>query len=336
MAVITANQNPTLLDLAKRTDPNGGIADIIEILNQTNEILTDMSWVEGNLTTGHRTTIRTGLPIPTWRQLYGGVQPSKGTTTQVDEGTGMIEAYAEIDKALADLNGNAPAFRLSEEKAHMEGINQALAQTIFYGDEKQHPERFTGFAPRFNSMTADNSDNIIDAGGTGSDNGSIWLVVWGELTCNGIVPKGSTAGMQRTDKGQETVTAPDGGKMEAYVTHYRFDAGLSVRDWRYVVRIANIDRSLLSVTFTNGSFSTGANLPNLMFQAIDRIPDTNAGRAAFYMDRGMLGVLRQQLPAATNGSTLAVENVGGKTVNNFQGIPIRRCDALAVDEAQIQ
>ena len=127
--------NPTLLDLAKATDPDGKIANIVEILNETNEVLADMSWVEGNLATGHRTTVRTGIPTPTWRKLYGGVQPTKSTNVQVTDNTGMLEAYSEVDKALADLNGNTAAFRLSEDRPHIEGLNQEIADTIFYGDE---------------------------------------------------------------------------------------------------------------------------------------------------------------------------------------------------------
>ncbi|EAA9072139.1 hypothetical protein GKU98_14880 [Salmonella enterica] len=38
----------TLADWAKRTDPNGKVDKIVEILSQTNEILTDMMFVEGN------------------------------------------------------------------------------------------------------------------------------------------------------------------------------------------------------------------------------------------------------------------------------------------------
>ena len=82
--------NPTLADVAKATDPDGKIATIVEILNETNEMLDDMVWVEGNLPTGHRTTVRAGLPSPTWRKLYGGVQPTKATNVQVTDTTGML------------------------------------------------------------------------------------------------------------------------------------------------------------------------------------------------------------------------------------------------------
>ncbi len=333
MATLIA-RNPTLLDLAKASDPDGKIATIVEVLNETNEILEDMTWIEGNLPTGHRTTIRSGLPAPTWRKLYGGVQPNKATNVQVTDNTGMLEAYAEIDKALADLNGNTAAFRFSEDRAHIEGMNQEMADTIFFGNEDTEPEAFTGLAPRFNSLTAENGDNIIDAGGTGSDNGSIWLVVWGPNTCHGIVPKGSVAGLQMNDKGQVTLEdASDGsnsGRMEAYRTHYRWDAGLTVRDWRFIVRIANVDRSNRTA-----DASSGPDLPDLMFQATDLIPNLSMGRAVFYMDRDMRGFLRRQIPNATGLSTLTMENVGGKMLNAFQGIPVRRVDALSADEARI-
>lgn len=327
-----ATTHPTLLDLAKRTDPDGRISDIVEILNQTNEILSDMVWVEGNLTTGHRTTIRTGLPTPTWRKLYGGVQPTKSTSAQITDNCGMLEAYAEVDKALADLNGNTAEFRLSEDRPHIEGMNEEIADTIFYGNEGTEPEAFTGLAPRFNDMSANNAENIIDGGSNDTDNASIWLCVWGPNTGHGIVPKGSTAGLQMEDKGQVTIENVDGngGRMEAYRTHYRWDAGLTIRDWRYFVRIANIERSDITA-----DASTGPNLPNLMFEAYERIPNVSMGRAVWYMDRGILTKLRQQSAAAVKQSTLTVDQVGGVMVTSFNGIPIRRVDRLASDEALV-
>lgn len=346
MAALSAS-NPTLLDLAKATDPDGKIANVVELLNETQEILDDMSWMEGNLPTGHRTTIRSGIPAPTWRKLYGGVQPNKSTTVQVTDTTGMLEAYAEVDKALADLNGNTAAFRMLEDKPHIEGMSQEVAQTLFYGNEGTEPEAFTGLAPRFNALSAEdgggapaeNSDNVITGGGSGNDNRSIWLVCWGPQTVHGIIPKGSKAGLQVTDKGQVTIEdASDGsntGRMEAYRTHYRWDAGLTVRDWRYIVRIANIDKSDLSVTWTNGAFSSGANLPDLMYQAMELIPNLSVGRPVFYMSRDIRSTLRRQLAAQTNQSTLAMENVGGKMVESFHGIPMKRVDALATNEAAL-
>jgi hypothetical protein len=329
MAALAAN-NPTLLDVAKRLDPDGKIAAIVEILNATNPVLDDLTFVEGNLPTGHRTTIRTGLPTPTWRKLYGGVQPTKSTTVQVTDSCGMLEAYAEVDKALADLNGNTAAFRLSEDAAHIEAMGQEMASTLFYGNEGTEPEAFTGLAPRYNSKSAKNADNIIDAGGTGSDNTSIWLCVWGPQTGFGIYPKGSTAGLQMTDKGQVTVENVDGngGRMEAYRTHYRWDAGLTIRDWRYFVRIANIDVSDLDTV------SNTKKIIEWMIQASERIPELGKGRAVFYMNRRLREKLRLGILEKIS-SNLSWETIAGERVMTFDDIPVRRCDALINAEARV-
>ena len=331
MAVL-ATTHPTLLDLANISDPNGKVAAVVEILNQTNEVLDDMVWVEGNLPTGHQSVIRTGIPDATWRKMYGGVQPNKGTTAKITDNTGMLEAYAEIDKALADLNGNTAAFRLSEDRAHIEGMSQIAAQTIFYGNEGTQPEAFTGLAPRYNSLSANNGDNIIDGGGTGTDNFSVWLVGWGPDTVHGIIPKGSKAGLQMDDKGQVTIENIDGngGRMEAYRTHYRWDMGLTVRDWRYVVRIANIDRSLLSA-----DGSTGAKLLQLFDAAIEHLPTQGNVRPVFYVNRTIRTYLRQQAKEAVKNSTLTIEKVMDRTFPAYDGIPIKRVDRLAVDEARV-
>ena len=336
MTVLKAT-NPTLLDMAKRQDPDGKIAFVVEILAEVNEILDEMTWLEGNLPTGNRTTIRSGLPEPTWRKLYGGVQPNKSTTVQVTDNVGNLEAYAEIDKDLADLNGNSAAWRLSEEKAFIEGLSQEMAATLFYGNEDTAPEEFTGLAARFNDNSGpENADNIIDAGGTGVDNNSIWLVVWGANTVHGIVPKGSTAGLQVTDKGVVTLEdASDGsntGRMEAYRTHYQWKAGLTVRDWRYIVRIANIDKSLL-----NPAHSTGADLPDLMFRAMRLIPNLNGGTPAFYMSRDVATMVARQISVDGVSSFLTAETNAGdmRWTERFHGIPMRRVDSLAGNEARV-
>ena len=323
--------NPTLLDLAKTLDPDGQTAQIVEILNMTNEVLDDMSWQQGNLLTGNRTTIRSGLPVPTWRKLYGGVQPGKARNVQVTDGCGMLEAYAEVDKALADLNGNSASFRLTEDRAFIEGINQELASKIFYGNEALAPETMTGLATRFNSLAAENADNIVSGAGAGSDNTSIWLCVWGPNTGFGIVPKGSKAGLQVTDKGQVTVENVDGagGRAEMYRTHYRLDAGLSIRDWRYFVRIANIDVSDLA------TLANTKNLITWMIQASERIPTFGMGRAVFYVNRTIREKLRLGILEKIAPGVLTYETVAGKRVVSFDGIPVKRCDSILLTEAAV-
>jgi hypothetical protein len=315
---------PTLLDVVRAQDPDGGIAALGEVLNETNEILDVMTWKEGNLATGHRGAIRTGLPTPTWRKLYGGVQPTKSTRATVTDTCGMLEDYAEVDKALADLNGNTSAFRLSEDRAHIEGISQALATTLIYGDADTTPEKFTGLAARFDSLSAENADNIVSGGGGDSDNTSIYLVVFGD-DVHGIYPKGSTAGLTMEDKGQVTIENVDGsnGRMEAYRTHYKWDCGLHVKDWRQIVRIANIKTASLTK-----NAASGADLIDLMTQALEIVHNINGGRAAFICNRTVRSYLRRQITNKVASSTLSMEEVAGRRVVIFEEVPVYRTDAI--------
>lgn len=328
------NLNPTLADFAKREDPNGKIDKIVELLTDTNEILEDMTFMEGNLPIGHKTTVRTGLPTATWRLLNYGVQPSKSTTAQVTDTCGMLEAYAEVDKALAELNGNSAEWRLSEDRAFLESMNQTMASTLFYGNVSTDPEKFHGLAPRYSTISTDDTNigyNILNASGD-SDRTSIWLVCWGPNTIHGIMPKGSKAGFQIQDLGEQTLY--DGntpaGRFQGYRTHYKWDIGLTVRDWRYAVRIANVDAAAL--TKNAGS---GADLIDLMTQAVEWLPNMKMGRPVFYMNRTVKSFLRRQIMNKVASSTLTMDQVAGKPVMAFDGVPVKRCDALINSETAV-
>lgn len=330
----TIGTKVTLLDLAKRKDANGKIDKIVEMLSQTNEILADMHWMEGNLETGHKTTIRTGLPSATWRQLNYGVQPSKSTTAQVTDTCGMLEAYAEVDKALADLNGNTAEFRLSEDRAFLEAMNIEMAKTLFYGNTTVNPERFMGLAPRYAASSADESligSKIIKGDGAGGDScTSIWLCVWGDNTMHGIVPKGSKAGFQHKDLGEQTLEDANKGKYQGYRSHYKWDCGLTVRDWRYAVRVANVKVSALTK-----NAATGSDVIDLMTQALELVEGLNIGTPAFYCNRTVRSFLRRQIANKVAGSTLSMEQVAGKPVMVFGEVPVRRVDQILNTEAVI-
>jgi len=332
MATLGANVL-TLADWAKRLDPDGKTPDIVELLSQTNDLLLDMGFKQGNLPTGERTTIRTGLPTVYWRTLNAGTQPSKSTTAQVTESCGMLEAWSEVDKKLAELNGQVNEFRLSESKAFIEAMNQEAASTMFYGNSNLDPEEFNGLAVRYNSLSANNAQNIVDGGGSGSDNSSVWLVVWGEQSCHGIFPKGSKAGLEHENLNLvtvETTAGVAGSRMRAYQDHWTWDMGIVLKDWRYVVRIPNIDISNLVAK------SSAADLIELMIKAIHRIPNLGMGKPCFYMNRTVMQMLDiQRRDDVISGGGLVYKDVDGRNTATFRNIPVRICDALTETEAQI-
>lgn len=330
---VLSNGALTLADWAKRLDPDGKVPVIVELLSQTNEVLLDMRWIEGNLPTGHRTTVRTGLPTVAWRLLNQGVTPSKSTTAQIDEQAGILEAWSEVDKDLAMLNGNLAAFRLSEAAAFIEAMNQEFAQTLFYGNQGLAPEEFTGFSARYSSLSAANASNVLNALGAGSDNSSVWLICWSDQTCMGIFPKGSKAGLIHDDYGEVTVELTAGiagSRMRAYQERWQWKGGLALRDWRYAVRICNIDISNLVAK------SSAADLIELMIKAIHRLPTLKLGSCAFYMNRTCFQMLDiQRRDDVIAGGGLVYANVDGEMRPTFRGIPIAKTDALVENETLV-
>lgn len=338
----------TYADWAKRMDEGGArVAIIIELLSQTNEILDDMLVVEGNLPTGHKTTVRTGLPQATWRLLNQGVPNAKSTTAQIVDTCGNLETYSVIDKDIADLNGNTAEFRLSEVKAFLEGMSQQVASTIWYGNQFVNPERFTGFAPRYSTSNTANSqtaNNVLSAGGVGSTNTSIWVVTWGSDTWHGTFPKGKTTGLQHKDMGEWPVQDSAGNTYQAYRDHFKWEIGLVGRDWRYAARVANID-----VTQLTGV--SAANLINLLVRALYKMPTTASavtgiqtsdtpsirgemGRTVIYCNRVIRTYLDLQAMNKTN-VLLQLQQWDGKVVTTFRGIPIRTSDAILNNEAAL-
>lgn len=334
----------TLFDIAQGMDPDGKVTRTINLLSQTSEILRDIPFVEGNLPTGHKTTILTGLPVPIWRRLYQGVPPSKATRATVTDSIGMLEARSEVDVEAYKLNGNSAAWRLAESMPFLEAMNQNMAETIIYGDASINPERFTGLAPRYSSLSAGNGGNIIDAGGTGSNNTSIWLVVWGENTVSGIYPKGSTAGLDHQDLGEYDAFDELNNRYRAYGDLWKWKAGLSLRDWRYVVRIANVNvADLIGQTGTQAQTAQTA-IAKLMIRAQALIPNPGMGKAVFYANRTVKSLLQvAALDRSQNALSIreSANQFGGVRPGGVQqdleffGTPIRTVDRILNTEARI-
>lgn len=337
-ATLSAGQL-TLADYSKRMGPDGKIDPIAEMLSQQNEILEDVVYKEANQPTSHVVTVRTGLPAVYWRQYNAGVPSSKSTTAQITEPCAMLEARSHIDAKLLTLNGNSAGFRLSEESPFIEAMGQEMVGKFFNGNVGSDLKTFSGLATRYSSTAAGNGGNVILAGGAGADNSSMYLVVWGEQTVFSPFPKGSRGGLATRDLGEESVQDAAGGWYQAARSLFQWDAGLVVKDWRYVVRIANIDVSdWVGVT---GSQATTAstNLIKLMMRAIARIPNFQMGRAAFYANRSIQeGLMIQALEKSS--SALGIKPAMSQFGNNmnqleFMGIPVRRVDQLGIAESLV-
>ena len=308
MAVL-GNTMVDLIDKYKLEDSNGQIVKVIELLAEMNPILDDALMVECNKGTTHMHTVRTGLPSVSWGKLYKGIDQSKSQTAQVEDTTGFVEGLSTVDERLLKL-GNEGAIRLSEAQSFLEAMNIEVASKIFFGNTADDPEEFMGLAPRFNDLSAANGKQIIDAGGTGSDNTSVWFITWGDNQCQLLYPKGTQAGVEREDMGSQRVLDGNGAAYYAKEEKFTWHVGLAVRDHRYVSRIANIDRS-------------------------DMVA---GGKIAIYCNRDVLealDALASNAGAADNFIRLKPMEIEGKEVMTYRGIPLRETDSLDVNEARV-
>lgn len=333
MATI-GNTYLSLADLRKQQNKADEIADIIEIMAQQNEMLADAPTIECNEGNTHLTTIRAGLPAPTWRKLYQGVQPTKGTTTQVRDATGYMEDWSEIDAKLVEKSKNPSKFRMNEGKAHIMGISHELATQVIYGDTSVTPEKFTGLTARYNDPTADNGNQLVNgtaSGDNGSDKTSVWFVTWGEQATHLLYPEGSPLGIQREDKGMSTKELADGSLYDVYREKFGMDVGLSVRDWRANVRICNIDVSSLTK-----NASGGADLIDLFIEALYRLDNPNppGGNLVIYCGRTIAKFMHKQAMNKANVQ-LTLEEFAGRKIPTFAGIPIKRMDAILETESTV-
>ena len=173
---------------------------------------------------------------------------------------------------------------------------------------------------------------MFDGGGTGADNTSVWLLAWGDNSLHGLFPKGSTAGLTMKNmnevggKGILTPAVDGSGDFEAYVTKYKWDIGLTLRDWRTCGRICNLDISNLE------SGTGAADLITLMIRLSERV--RGSGRRVFYMHKRVRTALRLQILNFTN-TNVTFETVEGKKVMFFDEIPVHESEQLLLTEARI-
>jgi hypothetical protein len=342
--------NVSLADLGRRIDPGGKLMYMSELLSQCNEMVEDFPMVEGNLPTGHLATLRTALPQGTYIRFYQGTPYTASRAAQIQFGLSLLRAYSQVDKRMAMIGGNEKALREQEDLAHFEGFSQQQCGTLIYGNSWVNPAEFTGIVPYYNtvaSATAQVAQNVFDGGGTGSSNASILLLGLGERTTFGIYGKGSKAGLVFENKG-DVVPGFDASnnRFEAFTSLIEWELGIAVVDWRYNVRVANLDTTTAGLA--------GATPPDIfaiLSKVVKRLP--TAGRAVsgitktdapkgyeppvrlkFYMNRTVSEYMDIQAIRDKN-VLLSSREYAGQPVVGFRNVPFGIVDQMLNTESRV-
>ena len=325
----------TIADLQGKLDPQKNLAPIAEVVARSSHMMADAPLLEGNLETGNRSVQRTGIPQGQWRSLYGGVMPEKSTTKTVTDSCGLLESYSEVDKALVKMAPNPAQFRMDEEMTFVEGMAITAEDTMWYGDTRVDPEKFMGLTPRYGQLAgAATSENVISVDGVGTGNGgrtSLWLVTWDPSVAFMFYGKGFEGGFQSENLGQDTKVLADGSQFEIVRSHFLWNLGFALRDWRYCVRIGNIK--------VDGS---GELLTPHLIRAVNKLPTMGKGQKVIYGNQDAITKLdiERQGNDVSGGNVLGNINLtlgewGGDATTFFRGIPIRKADALINSELDL-
>lgn len=330
----------TLADVAKSKDKK--IGRVAEVLVQHNSMLNDIGYMEMNEGTIHKEDIRSELPAVYYRKANQPIPASKSTIEERTFQAAHFESKSQIDKAVAQRGGmdRVPYNRWNQAMGHLQSHSQELASLLIYGSPATANRKTAGLFDILSTLNTSEPtyNQIVDGGGTGSDNTSIIKIHWGPQSVFGVYPKGTRSGLTRTDrtKGdlliqiEGTDENGNSGTFWGYEEDFETDHGLVVKDYRQIARVANIDTSNLV------SGSSAADLMDLMISANFKIENRSIGKGAWYVNRTIEAHLYKQARITVGaGGGLTFKNVDGEEVLHFMGDPIRRMDAILDSEAQV-
>lgn len=330
----------TLADFRKQLDPRGDVARVSKILDQSNELNQYAPNVEANGVFTHTETIEAGLPEVYYISINQGAPPSKAVTAQVTEGLSVLTGRSIVHRELVIDPKKRAAMRAYQADRTIAAMGQKDGSTSIYGNPKVDSKQYAGLAIRYATFAEANAQNIINGGGS-DDLTSIYLLGLHPETIFFLYPAGAskTMGIDRHDYGMRSIQDPNGSAgsyMDVYEETFALRRGLCVKNWRYGVRICNVDTGDLIATSGTQATSAATNIVRLMARAREKPPrEGGAGvRWVWLMNKTVMTGL-QLLAMEKQSNVLTIE----QGVDSFRmrafGYPIACMDQILNTEAAV-
>lgn len=322
----------TLADVVARTTPDGSIArDIASRVTRTNSLLQYLQFKEGNKPDGNQIVQATKLPTVGYILYNKAPTSSKGQTAQVTDNVGTLKTYSDIDVELARTNNYDAGWRASEDMLFAEAMSQQFASDLVYANTATAAEKFNGLAQKYATVSTVRNNfgyYMINGGGSGSDNTSIWICSLGPDGLYGLYGKGGTAGMTMKDLGIKQKADKDSNLMDVYRTEFRWEVGIQVKRPGACVRICNIDKSNLT------GETNAADLSTLIQRGMSLL-EPGLGQVVVLCNRTVKAWLRIQASKETTLGLHDIQDTFGKPILAVDGAPILQMDAITNAEATI-
>lgn len=316
MATLTSNYS--LVEQAKRVDPDGKLSIIVEALDfETGQVLQEADWLPSNDIWTNKTVIRGSLPTGSRRKLNSGVAKEVSRVTEALDTIEMLETYAEYDKDWIDSLPNPQMARMQEARAFLMGLGQTLVSSFLYSNANVDADRMHGLAGRLAKL---DGEYVIGAGGTGSDLTSIFVVTWGPDFSYFVYPKNQgNLGIKHTDLGEVTISdattaVASTSQYQGYRDHFQVKAGFVVRHPKAIGRICNIESSGSANIFDEDDLITLLN--NMKITPRTRI----------YCNQTVKTQAEIALKDKTNVNWTQENGLDGIPFMKFRQIPVRMID----------
>lgn len=319
----------TLSEQVKRIDPDGNGATIAEVLDEENSIVKDAPASPSNERYSHLTSVRTALPTPSARRINEGASSGVSRSKQVREYVFNLENIPWVDAEIVDGDPDPVKARWNELQPWLEAYAQEAARQFIYGNNNEDDTDINGLATR---MDAAADDNVEDAGGSGSDCTSLYLVEWGPR-CNVIYRKHKgQAAIYENDLGLNSINDPNDSTktLLAYQNHIKLMLGLNITDNRNIQRLASIEDDGATYTL----YDSTNNIMRYLEFMIGRLPKMGRG-AVIYGNRTLLTQFNIWANEKTPGFTVTAEDPSGVPQTRYKGIPIHLVEQIVDTEAAL-
>ncbi len=315
-----------------------------KVLTENNPFLMDLAIVPANGILSNEGSRETSLPTPQIIRVGEGHVSSTVRWDKYKENISIFVDRADIPKHVLDLQPDDAAYRGDVEDRHMEGFGQGVTNHFIYGTSVATPEKFDGLDVRYNVPDATDPTNpssasadyaVFDAGGTGDDTMSVFMIQHGLDKIHGITPVNDPMmGLEKTDSGlvyQPTLTtyreadnATARAERQTWRTEFEWKIGLNIVDIRSVARIRNIETAIANMD---------ASFIQLIFQAEQEI-FRGEGQIFAYVAKRMMTFL-QIMAEAKQNVVYDTNNIYGIPLFRIGKILLRKMDALSITETAV-
>ena len=345
MAELGLDTRYNLIDNLKLVQ-DGKFVPWAETLTEDNPFLFDLAIMPANGILSNQGSRETSLPTPQIINVGAGHKSSTVRWDTYKDNISIFVDRADIPKHVLDLQPDKAAFVSKVNNRHMEGFGQGVTNHMIYGTSVATPEKFDGLGVRYDVPDATDPTNpssssadafVFDAGATGSNTMSMFLVQHGIDKIKGITPiNDPMMGIEKVDKGlvyqktNSTYAAPDtsganqNAEREVQRTEFEWKIGLEVVDMRAVARIRNIGTTLANLD---------ASFLQLVFQAEEEV-FKGSEQIFAYIPKRMMTFLKVMAEAKQN-VTYDSNNIYGIPLFRIGAILLRPMDALNITETAV-